>query len=219
VKEDNLHAPPEGETVRCRYDGTPALEDKFVLNSLTGSRLVTAVLAAVSLLFAACPGMPPQRVENMEAASLDQAIAQTAADIRAKMPQNTKIAVVEFASESANLSDYLMEELDFALLDEGLNVIDRANLDAVRKEQNFQMSGEVSDESALSIGRFLGAEYVVTGQFRLTGAEYRLAVTLINVENAAREAATRLDVRNDEKTRKLVETLNTTSMQSRSAGY
>jgi TolB-like protein len=81
------------------------------------------------------------------------------------------------------------------------------------------MSGEVSDESALSIGRFFGAEYVVTGQFRLTGAEYRLAVTLINVENAAREAATRLNVRNDEKTRKLVETLNTTSIHSRSAGY
>ena len=112
-----------------------------------------------------------------------------------------------------------MEELNFALFEEGLAVIDRANLAAVRKELNFQMSGEVSDESALSIGKFLGADYVVTGQFRLTGAEYWLLVTLINVKSAERESAVRLDVRNDERTRKLVETLGKTSVQSHSAGY
>ena len=163
---------------------------------------------------ASVPAVPVQA-----GVSLDQAVAQTAQAIRAKTRQNTKIAVVEFASESANLSDYLMEELNFALLEEGLPVIDRANLDAVRKELNFQMSGEVDDESALSIGKFLGADYVVTGQFRLTGAEYRLTVTLINVESAARESAVRLDVRNDERTRTLVETLGKTRVQSHSAGY
>ncbi|MDR1399493.1 MAG: CsgG/HfaB family protein [Treponema sp.] len=184
-------------------------------------------LLAVALL-SACAATPPQRAGNTEAASvatvpaavsLDQAVAQTASAIRAKTPQNTKIAVVEFASESANLSDYLMEELNFALLDEGLSVIDRANLNAVRQELNFQMSGEVDEESALSIGKFLGVDYVVTGQFRLTGAEYRFAVTLISVKSAARESAVRLDVRNDERTRKLVETLGKTSVQSHSAGY
>ena len=169
-------------------------------------------------------GKPDQGTENtaaasLEAVSLDQAMAQSASAIRAKMPQNTRIAVVEFVSESTNLSDYLMEELNFALLDERLSVIDRANLDAVRKELNFQMSGEVSDESALSIGKFLGADYVITGQFRFTGAEYRLTLTLTNVESAARESAVRLDVWNDERTRRLVETLGKTSVQSYSAGY
>ena len=185
-----------------------------------------ALFAAAVL--SACAGTPPARAGNRAQApavpaqagvSLEQAVAQTAQAIRAKAPQTAKIAVVEFASESANLSDYLMEELNFALLEEGLPVIDRANLDAVRKELNFQFSGEVDDESALSIGKFLGLDYVVTGQFRLTGAEYRLTVTLINVESAARESAVRLDVRNDERTRTLVETLGKTRVQSHSAGY
>ena len=191
------------------------------------TRPVLMALFAAAVL-SACAGTPPPRAGNrtqapavpvQAAVSLDQAVAQTAQAIRAKAPQTAKIAVVEFASESANLSDYLMEELNFALLEEGLPVIDRANLDAVRKELNFQFSGEVDDESALSIGKFLGADYVVTGQFRLTGAEYRLTVTLINVESAARESAARLDVRNDERTRTLVETLGKTRVQSHSAGY
>jgi TolB-like protein len=189
-------------------------------------RLAVRAALTAALVFASCAGTPPPRVPEAASAaatpgavSLDQAVAQTASAIRAKAPQTAKIAVVEFASESANLSDYLMEELNFALLEEGLPVIDRANLDAVRKELNFQMSGEVDDESALSIGKFLGADYVVTGQFRLTGAEYRLTVTLINVESAERESAARLDVRNDERTRTLVETLGKTRVQSHSAGY
>jgi TolB-like protein len=135
------------------------------------------------------------------------------------MPQGTKIAVVEFASESANLSGYLMEELNFALLNNGLSVIDRANLEAVRRELVFQASDEVDEESALAIGRFLGVAYVVTGQFLPAGPDYRLSATIINSESAAREAAFRLDVRNDEKTQKLIEALGSTNIQSHSAGY
>jgi TolB-like protein len=140
-------------------------------------------------------------------------------DVQSQMPQGAKIAVVEFASESANLSDYLMEELNFALLTGGLNVIDRANLDAVRRELDFQTSGQVSDESALAIGRFLGVAYVVTGQFLPAGSDYRLSATIINSESAVREAAFRLAVRNDEKTQKLIETLNRANIQSHSVAY
>jgi TolB-like protein len=140
--------------------------------------------------------------------SLDQAIERMGGDIQAKIPQGAKIAVVEFTSESANLSAYLMEDLNIALLNNGLSVIDRANLDAVRQELNFHLSSEVSDESVLAIGRFLGAAYVVTGQFRPAGSNYRLSATIINTESAAREAASRLFVRDDPKTRELIGTKN-----------
>jgi hypothetical protein len=61
--------------------------------------------------------------------------------------------------------------------------------------------------------------YVVTGQFLPAGPDYRLSATIINSESAAREAASRLDVRNDEKTQKLIEALGSTNIQSHSAGY
>jgi hypothetical protein len=36
------------------------------------------------------------------------------------------------------------------------NTINRSELDRIRREQNFQMSGEVDDETAVSIGKIAG---------------------------------------------------------------
>ncbi|MDR2783151.1 MAG: hypothetical protein LBB48_04825 [Treponema sp.] len=54
-----------------------------------------------------------------------------------------------------------MDELAGALVDEGIEVADRRNLAFVYKDLGFQMSGDVSDEEAVSIGKFLGAKYVL----------------------------------------------------------
>jgi len=42
-------------------------------------------------------------------------------------------------------------------------VVDRQQLDLIRAELNFQMSGEVSDESAQSIGQMLGVQSIMSG--------------------------------------------------------
>jgi TolB-like protein len=140
-------------------------------------------------------------------------------DIAGKLPPGTTLAVVSFASESPGVSDYLMEELDFALAGQSFTVADRANLAAVRKELKFQVSGEVSDETAQSIGKFLGAEYVVTGQFRLIGDAYRLRVTAERTETAGREVTTSIDVQNDAALQKLVAALKSSSITTHEAGY
>jgi hypothetical protein len=165
----------------------------------------------------------PQTAETTDTAAasltLEQALKRAARDIAEKLLRGTKIAVAGFQSESANLSDYLMEELDFALLDTGMTIVDRAALDALRKELHFQLSGEVDEASAKSIGKFLGAEYAVTGQFVLTGEAYRLRVTSVRAENAVRTAASALDVSNDANLQKLVEAVNRNTVKTHSAGY
>jgi hypothetical protein len=50
---------------------------------------------------------------------------------------------------------------------------------------DFQMSGEVSDESAQSIGRKLGAQIIVSGSIAPLGDLYRLRIRAIEVESAA----------------------------------
>ena len=151
--------------------------------------------------------------------SLDEAVERAAADIGAKLPKGTKLAVVSFASESPQVSGYLMEELNFALLDRGLVVTDRANLESVRKELNFQMTAEVDEKTAQSIGKFLGVEYVVTGQFVFTGEEYRFRVITEHTKTVERVAASNLTVRNDSRMKRLAETLNKSAIQTHSAGY
>jgi hypothetical protein len=57
------------------------------------------------------------------------------------------------------------------------------------------MSGEVSDESAQSIGKKLGAQLIVSGSLSSMGHLYRFRIRALSVESAAVEAASATDIR------------------------
>jgi hypothetical protein len=101
------------------------------------------------------------------------------------LPEGTKVALVSVASSSAQVSEYVISRLEAALVSgKKLVVVDRANLDKVREEQGFQLSGEVDDNSAKSIGKLLGAGAIVTGAFTDLGDVYSLTLKAINIETA-----------------------------------
>jgi hypothetical protein len=71
--------------------------------------------------------------------------------------QKPVVAILNFNSKSNELSSYIVEELILALAGNSrFIVVDRRRLDLIRQEENFQLSGEVSDESAQAIGKNLG---------------------------------------------------------------
>jgi tetratricopeptide (TPR) repeat protein len=159
----------------------------------------------VVLLMAGCVGTGGVSAkDNADSFSLEEAIELSAEEIGAKLPGGTRVVIASFSSEHENLSNYIMDELAGALTDGSLEVADRRNLAYVYKELNFQMSGDVSDETAVSIGKFLGAKYVVTGQFIKAGDRYRYRLTGINVETAVQESSTRLNVSNDRSLQSLI---------------
>jgi TolB-like protein len=89
----------------------------------------------------------------------------------------------------------VIEELYTNLVNRSsLVIVDRKELDVVNKELIFQASGEVSDESAQSIGKMLGAEYVISGSIVDLKGSYRIRFAAINVESARREAASSYDI-------------------------
>ena len=151
--------------------------------------------------------------------SLQDAIEQSADNIAEELPPNSRIAIVAFASENNNLSDYIMEELAGALLDLGIEVADRQNLEYVYKELNFQMSGNVSDETAKSIGKFLGADIVITGALTDLDSIYRYRISAIHVETAIRTSIIRLDVYADISMRQTVATLANQQSSTETASY
>jgi len=134
---------------------------------------------------------------RLDGISLDEAIEQSAVEVIDKLPTGTRVAIVAFSSEYDNLSNYITDELIGALIDGGLEVADRRNLVYVYHELNFQISGVVSDETAVSIGKFLRAQYVITGQFVKAGDRYRYRLSGINIETAIQESSSRLNVRLD----------------------
>ncbi|MDR2053055.1 MAG: penicillin-binding protein activator LpoB [Treponema sp.] len=88
-----------------------------------------------------------------------------------------------------------MEELSRDLVNSRLvTVVDWREIDLVRGELLFQLSGEVSDESARSIGKMLGAEAVVSGSLTDVGNACRCGVKAIDVESAALEFSPAFDI-------------------------
>ncbi|MCL2063253.1 MAG: T9SS type A sorting domain-containing protein [Candidatus Cloacimonetes bacterium] len=77
--------------------------------------------------------------------------------------KNQPIAIVHMSAPNTLINEFLLEELQHILVDRGFTVVERRELDHVRTEQAFQLDWEVDDRTAVSIGRFVGANAVVTG--------------------------------------------------------
>jgi hypothetical protein len=121
-----------------------------------------------------------------ESLSLDEAINDASAYFIERLPAGTAMAIVSFETPSGSLSDYIFEELWSRFeISRKFIMVDRRNLDRIRAEINYQMSGTVSDESARSIGRQYGAQHIVYGQVSPLGDEYRLVVYATDVETAS----------------------------------
>jgi hypothetical protein len=67
-------------------------------------------------------------------------------------------------------------------------VVDRHNLDLLQAEFDFQYSGEANEETAVSVGKKLGAQSIITGIVEEFGELYRLQIRSIEVETASIQA-------------------------------
>jgi len=130
--------------------------------------------------------------------TLNEVVARSARNVEGSLPEGSNVAVVNFTSPSELFSDYVIEELAGALVNgKKLVIVDRRNLDLIRDEMNLQLSGDVSDESMLSIGKQLGAHYLVSGSLSNMGRYYRFRVIVISVETAVIKTQIALDLKND----------------------
>lgn len=114
--------------------------------------------------------------------SLEKAVYELARGVSSKLPEGTKIVLYDISAETPETSTFLIDECTRALLDIGsLRIVDRGSLDKIRDELSFQMSGDVSDESAQRLGAMLGAESLLTGSFDSYRGKYRLTLKSIQV--------------------------------------
>jgi hypothetical protein len=115
-----------------------------------------------------------------------EAALYTAADVVVKkLEPKTTIAVVSIASRDIDSAEFVLDELAYVIVSSGnFKVVDRKSLEAIRVEQNFQSSGEVDDDSAVSIGKLLGANIVITGSITGVGSTRRLRLKALDVKTA-----------------------------------
>jgi len=125
---------------------------------------------------------------NNSVLDLDKAILESCNYLNQVLQQNKRLVILNIQSDSTPLSEYIIDEITANIVNtRKYTIVERQQLDIIRNELGFQFSGEVSDESALGIGRMLGAEIIITGAISRIGNNYRLRVRALGVEKATVE--------------------------------
>jgi len=136
---------------------------------------------------------------------LKDVIERSARSIEGSLQEKNKAAVVNFKAPSEEFSVYAIEELIGELVrGQKIVVVDRGNLELIRNEINYQYSGNVSDESMMSVGKQLGAQFIISGSLINMGNYYRFMVKVINVETTEIKAQVSFNLKNDSQVASLI---------------
>jgi hypothetical protein len=140
----------------------------------------------LSIMGCATGGSTSANVTSITAVDeLDPAIREASDYLNTKIPQGRKTVFLNITSDYPDLSEYILSLLSENAVNDGVfSVVDRVQLDAIRTEMNFQLSGEVDDNSAQEIGKMLGAQTIVSGAVNKIGSLYRMQVKAIEVQTA-----------------------------------
>ena len=130
--------------------------------------------------------------------NINTALSQAAEQFSSSIKTGTTVAILGISSPTTDLSDYMLDELTTDVIRlRKLQVVTRANLDIIKKEMDFQLTGEVSDETMQQLGAKTGAQTVISGTFKQLGTAYILNVQAFNVTTAAIQDVYRTTVTSD----------------------
>ena len=109
--------------------------------------------------------------------------------IAAGLPGQPKLAVLD-AVIPQSMDDSVIVPITDKIAEELVNsrkysVLDRANVEQVLREREFQVSGMVADADIKEAGKYLGAEFVVVARVSLVDGTYFISARMINVETGA----------------------------------
>ncbi len=147
------------------------------------------ILAALLSAFAAAGSFAQPK-----GVTVDNALKQAAKQFSSSLKNGTTVAILGISSSYGELSKLTTNVVQLRKL----KVVTRANLDVIKKEMNFQLSGEVSDETMQQLGAKTGAETVISGTFKPLGTFYVLDIQAFDVTTAAIQDTYRVTVSDDD---------------------
>ncbi|MDR2343018.1 MAG: CsgG/HfaB family protein [Spirochaetaceae bacterium] len=162
-----------------RFIVTPHSIDNFVIEQAGAGggpgAAASAASAAGSALQRAFDGPADTGVEGT--------LLRAANALMAKIPPGSRVAIVYVTARDSEVSEFIAGELEFIMVENGYMLIDRSELDRIRKEQALQMSGEVDDNLAVSIGKIAGANVIITGAVTGSGDLRRLRLRALSTQS------------------------------------
>lgn len=99
------------------------------------------------------------------------------------------LAIFDFINVNGKqsvLGRYLSEQTsNYLFQNSELHIVERTQIERVMQEQNFGMSGYVSDETAVRIGNLLGANAVTLGTLTKVGNKISVNIKIVETESAS----------------------------------
>ena len=97
---------------------------------------------------------------------------------------NSIIALASIIAPNQTFYNFLTYELEHVLVSKQFSVVDRSELDRIRAEQQIQLSGDVDDATAISIGKWAGANVIIIARAEREGSSNRLRIRILDTQTA-----------------------------------
>jgi len=111
----------------------------------------------------------------------------------------TRLAVVDFEQKASQefqgkqMGEIIAEWLITSLVNTGrFEVVERAQLQKIMKEQQLGMTGMINQETVAKVGELLGVKVIITGSVIQIGNTYEVNARLISVEDGSILSAERI---------------------------
>jgi len=115
----------------------------------------------------------------------DKAIKNAVDMLQTKLPTGSVIMILKQNNNERNtLNDVLDQITRNVVQGQKIKVVDRSNQAIINAEQQFQISGNVDDNSAVSIGKQLGARYAVLCWISGTMSTRKLNIRILDIETS-----------------------------------
>jgi hypothetical protein len=113
---------------------------------------------------------------------IERAVYFSAIQLLNDISINSKVALINVASDDVILGEFIFEELSGYLTSiSKISVFDRKSLESLRQEKKFQMTSDVDEATAIGIGHYSGANVVITGSISGSGRTRRLRFKALDV--------------------------------------
>jgi len=115
----------------------------------------------------------------------DKAVKNAIDRLYSKLPSGANIMIMKTNSTERSMLEHVVNQMTKSVVQAGrLKVVDRSNQALINAEQQYQLSGNVDDNSMVSIGHQLGVQYIVICWISGEKSLRRLNLKVLNVETA-----------------------------------
>ncbi len=136
--------------------------------------------------------------------SYQECVDQTVSLFSEALGKGTSVAFVSMEGDSESFSSRFIADVEEGLINSDCIVVNRRDVDKIISELEFQTSGLVDDEYAVSIGHMVGAQMIISGTAMNAVGSYRVELSLVDVETSLSKRHLSFDINYDQNLRNII---------------